>query len=393
MDQQGLRVREQKATSLNELLLAIQSKYEQIALEGSFPVSNGRILSRAVAPTSAASPKAWQLLSAALAIGGLLGLALAVLRESRETGFRTGQDLREAADVAFLGYLPVLRRRNVRLKPGTELTASNVEPAAMPSFVSARGSKGSVGNAHYLVNPIAKSDLTVVAPVQMDKLPSDLFVSANAPGTRADNLLRNVLATIDLGYEAHTARVVAVGAVTDGEGATSVAVNLANLAALSGHRTLLIDGDLQSSALPRRLGCPDQPGTLDVLDGSVDIDRAIRKLPCSGLDFLASGAPDKSGRAYEATCLPRFSELIYSLRANYDYVFIDLPPLGNRPEAKSLLKSYDRIILVTRWGKTPRRLVQTYLANEPEVHRRILGAILARTRLRKLRYYGVPSGL
>lgn len=343
IDQQGLRERDQRAASLNNLFLTIQSKYEQIALEGSFPVSNGRILSRAIAPKSAAAPKAWQILAAGLALGGLIGLAIAVFREFRETGFRSGQDVREVAGVAFLGYLPVLRRKKIRMKKWSKTNATEVEPAHMPDFISARRPSAPKEHADQVTDQMAElwktASLSTQRSGQAVSIPSDLFACGVAPGSHTDTLFRNLLTTLEMELEGDTGRVVAVGAVADGEGATTTAVNLANLAALCGYRTILVDGDLRNSSLADRLGISRGPGTLAVLEGTVDLHRATQRLPYSGLDVLTTGADAKSGKGFEPSRLPRFADLIASLRLSYDLVIIDMPPLSQRPEAKSLLRS------------------------------------------------------
>ena len=85
-DQQGLRDLEQRAEALNDLVLRFQSRYRELTLESTYPVSAGRVLSRAVPPRDAAAPRAWQYLAAGLLVGLMMGTAAAVLREAREKG-------------------------------------------------------------------------------------------------------------------------------------------------------------------------------------------------------------------------------------------------------------------------------------------------------------------
>ena len=66
--------------------------------------------------------------------------------------------------------------------------------------------------------------------------------------------------------------------------------------------------------------------------------------------------------------------------------------MGHCPEAKTLARSLDRVIMVTQWGVTSRRLVRAYLDHEPEIRKRTLGAVLNRTNLRRLPRYGVQLG-
>lgn len=376
MDQQGLRERDQRAEALNELFLTVQSRYQQLALESSFPVATGRILTQAIAPRRPAAPSATLLLGAGLVLGMILGLAIAVLREYRETGFRTGADIERVARLAFLGYMPALKARDLQTGPVPAIAG---KATLSERFVSSRG-----------LEPNAKSGLADPdAPLGPDAMPPELCVPAFAPGSAADKALRNILATIDLDFDDPIGRVIAVGAVMEGEGATTVAANLANLAALSGRRTLLIDGDFEGSVLSRRFGIVGGEGTLGVLDGSIDLVRAICRLPHTGLDLLPTGARETPAMLAGPSHMAGLAELVATARDSYDCVMIDLPSLGLGPEAKSLVRSIDRVVLVTRWGKTPRRSVRAFLDHEREIARRTAGVVLNRANLRQLPRYGV----
>ncbi|MEM9475126.1 MAG: Wzz/FepE/Etk N-terminal domain-containing protein [Pseudomonadota bacterium] len=376
MDQQGLRERDQRAEALNELFLTVQSRYQQLALESSFPVTTGRVLTQAVPPRRPAAPSAVLLLGAGLVLGMIVGLGIAVLREYRETGFRTGQDIERVARLAFLGYFPALKPRALRRAPAPSLTPA--QPMS-ERFVSSRN--GAEDGEPGLSNP--------EAPQGPSSLPAELCVAAFAPRSAADKALRNILATLDLGFEETTGRVIAIGAVMEDEGATTVAANLANLAALSGRRTLLIDGDFEGSELSRRLGVTQGDGTLGVLDGSVDLISAICRLPYSGVDLLPTGAGGTHDVRTGPSHLAGLAELVTTARQSYDDIIIDLPSLGLGPEAKALVRSIDRVVLVTRWGKTPRRSVRAFLDHEREIARRTAGVVLNRANLRQLPRYGV----
>ena len=387
-DRQGLLERDQRATSLNDLFLTIQSRYEQIALEGSFPITNGRVLSAAITPKQPAKPKAWQLLGIGLVIGTILGLGMAVLREGRETGFRTGDDVRKLTGLPFLGYLPTISARSLRRR--SHAVQMPISQPAEIAFASLRHASAGSSDAPFVIAGSASKPTATHEQDPLGAVRPELFVSSFAPGAEFVSALRNIFASVDLGFEDSAARVVAVGAIAAGEGATTVAANLANLAAQSGYRTLLIDSDFAQSDLSHRLGADACPGTLGVIDGTISLADAIVGLPHTGLDFLPTGASTRRDEAWSPHYAANLADVITSVRSSYNYVFIDLPPMGLCPEAKTLARSLDRIALVTRWGDTSRRAVQTYLDQEPEIRRRTVGTILNRTNLHRLPRYGVP---
>ena len=83
--------------------------------------------------------------------------------------------------------------------------------------------------------------------------------------------------------------------------------------------------------------------------------------------------------------------LIESLRHRYDFVVLDLPPLGTIADTKIMLSRIDHIILQCAWGKTPRTLVRDYLRMEPEVARKVLGIVLNKVEMRRLRKFARPG--
>jgi uncharacterized protein involved in exopolysaccharide biosynthesis len=136
-DQQGLRELEQQAEALNDLVLRVQNRYRELALESSFPVSAGRILSRALPPRDPTAPRATHVLAAGVFLGLLLGLAVAVLREARETGFRTAGDVTRTLSLPFLGYVPPERGGGL----GLRAIISAMTRRAVGAGTGARGSR------------------------------------------------------------------------------------------------------------------------------------------------------------------------------------------------------------------------------------------------------------
>ena len=73
--------------------------------------SSARVISQAGNPVSPSSPRKALVLGLSLVLGLFAGSAAGALREFRERFFRTGDDVREALDMDFLGYLPAVGRQ------------------------------------------------------------------------------------------------------------------------------------------------------------------------------------------------------------------------------------------------------------------------------------------
>lgn len=384
MDQQGLREREQRVDALNDLYETIEAQYQETLIAGSYPVANGRVLSHAMVAERPSDPKAWRLLLAGLVAGLMGGLGLATLRELRETGFRTPGDLR-AKGLTLLGYLPLIAPRDLRAvrhfsAPGETMAATH------HSFTSSRSISGIPGG---LRAATAAAPLHLQEPFVMDCAAPELVLSVQAQPSPYQLGVRNILASIGLEIDEGKGRIVAVGGLVEGEGATTLAANLANLAARSGRRTLLVDGDLDRADLTFRLDLQGATVSEGPLARTRRFSSPLRRLAMSGLDVLPAAAPD--GLAFDASRVAAFGKVLESVRDTYDLIVVDLPPLCQKPDTKSWLRMIDGIVLVVGWGTTRRSLIESYLDREPEMRKRVLGVVLNRTIPGKLGRYGVPS--
>ncbi len=379
-DIQGLRELEQRAASLNALHTTLLERYEMITIEGSFPVTNGRSLSQALMPRDPALPKLWRLLAAGLILGTVLGLGWAALRELREKGVRTGEDIRTTTRAHFLGYLPEFRLGRLR-----RLTPINGKTSGAAAFTTSRLLPRGFAAGQKISRGLAKIGLGT-GPRHYDPT---LFIPALAPESLYSSTLGNVLATIDLNA-GDDGTVVAVSSINSGEGRSTLAANLAQRAAIEGHRTLLIDADLQKPGLTRGLGFRNGPGIWDVVNADATLGEAVSVLPFTGLEFLP--CTNRAGHALPPSA-EQMSRLLDHVRWTYDYVFVDAQPAGVTSDIKAVLSSLDAVVMVADWGQTPRALLSEYFENEKDVARKLAGVVMNRTRVQKLRSYGVELNL
>ena len=169
-------------------------------------------------------------------------------------------------------------------------------------------------------------------------------------------------------------RVVAFVSALPGDGKTTSALSFARILALSGEKTLVIDTDLRRAGLKALTGTSATIGLLEVLKDKVEISRAIYPDTVSNLDILpvANEAflPDDffngSGMA----------SLLETLKGRYDRIVIDTPPLLGVADARSVAGLADAVVMVIRWGKTPREAVKTALSWLATDNAKVEGALL-----------------
>jgi capsular exopolysaccharide synthesis family protein len=134
-------------------------------------------------------------------------------------------------------------------------------------------------------------------------------------------------------------------------GKTFCTANLAATIALEGKRVLAIDLDLRRHSLSHYLG-ERLPGVANYLSGQItDLRSLIR--PCGDIEILPAGS--LTPNPTELLASPRFAQMIEELRADYDYLLLDCPPLEIVADANIINRCVDLTIFVCRAHLLERR--------------------------------------
>jgi capsular exopolysaccharide synthesis family protein len=158
----------------------------------------------------------------------------------------------------------------------------------------------------------------------------------------------------NLTYVAHKDHTSPVFGVTSGFAGAGKSVVIANVAisfAQLGKKVLLIDGDMRCPVQHKIFSLEgERHGLSEVLAGieSKPFENAVVKNACEGLDVLACGhiPPNPS----ELLASERMQQLLAEAKAQYDYIFIDLPPILETADAGVMTSIVSSYILVVRAG-------------------------------------------
>jgi polysaccharide biosynthesis transport protein len=152
-------------------------------------------------------------------------------------------------------------------------------------------------------------------------------------------------------------RCILITSAVGGEGKTTLAAQLAARCADSGVSTLLVDADLRRATLGETLGEPDAPGLADVLRGNLELeDVLVDPTQLGGCRFLAAGSPETNpGRVIQGS---RTGALIEQLLRRFDIVIIDAPPVLPVPDALTLGRWADGVLLAARHDTSRLPLLQ-----------------------------------
>lgn len=354
-----LRELEQKATALKALSESYLSRFEQASQKQSFPIAKARVISDAGVPTSPSSPRKTLVLALSLVLGLMAGGALTFVQELRERAFRLESDVRAALGLKPLGYLPLIGGERKR----------------KPTMIGAKALKA---------EPDPADGEDVVPLERMTRVVLD------APRSVFAETLRNAKLAGDVMLQGRQSRVIGVTSALPGEGKSTVATNFAALLAVSGRKTLLIDGDVRKPALATMMKPLPQVGLIEALTGEIPWNQAIKTDRQSQLSILPIAARAETGRARHASDLvssPAMRQLIDEARQAFDYIVVDLPPLGPVIDAKAFEPMADGFLFVVEWGKTPAKLVRDILAAESRIEAKTLGVVLNKTDMGTLPRY------
>jgi len=151
--------------------------------------------------------------------------------------------------------------------------------------------------------------------------------------------------------------VIGVTSSVKGEGKSAVAANLAyTLARDLAKRTLLIDCDFKSPTLHEYFEVPSEPGLLEVMNDGRTLGECLIPIPGVPLWLVPGGAT--RDRMVELSKAPQLMNLLASLRAQYDCIILDAPPILPLADMNVLLGLTDGLLMVIRAGSTQRRVVE-----------------------------------
>jgi len=171
----------------------------------------------------------------------------------------------------------------------------------------------------------------------------------------------------------HDQKVFAVTSALPSEGKTTTAINLALTLALTNQRVALVECDLRRPLVASRLGIDGAVGTTSVLIGKVSLHDAIQTVD-GGLSVLACGPiPPNPSELLQSKAM---DNLLKQLRAEYDVVLLDAPPLLPVTDAALLAAQTDGALVVVRHGKTTRDQLEHAIERLDAVDGKALGVVI-----------------
>lgn len=164
-----------------------------------------------------------------------------------------------------------------------------------------------------------------------------------------------------------------------GEGKTTTISNLAIVFAQTGIRVLLIDGDMRKPSLHHVFRLSNEQGMSDLLMGRAEPDEVIQRMKDIDIDVITSGPIPATPT--ELISSPRMREVMMRLKARYDLVLIDTPPLLPVTDSQVFSSMVDGVLLVVRSGKVLVDHAKKAKVLLDHVGAKVIGAVLNDKRL------------
>ena len=342
-------VRLQREVDLQASLYSqLKEKYQETLIQESSKVQEVSIVKPAVAPSQPFNiPSKLMIMVTGIAVGLVMGLVFAFLIEVFDTSMGTIEDVEDLLQVPVLGVIPLLQSDDL-----PKLQTERRDPARTRM----------------------RDLVTHFKPESM--------------GAEAFPALRTNLQFLRLESKG---KIFLITSSFVQEGKTLNSVNLALTMAQAGNRVLLVDADLRKPLVHKVFGLSESPGLTDyvlgnnqrkeicntisdVMLGDFGLDNLLKTPGIDNLHIVTAGTrpPNPS----EILSSARFREFLDEVKQDYNFVFIDTPPILPVADASEIATLADGVFLLYKVGKIGRGVLKRAKSNLDNVDARLVGVIL-----------------
>jgi len=283
---------------------SIVERLREAEVDAGLDAADISVVDLATLPVQPSSMPTKEMALIGLLFGALGGLTLALLLEKMDTRLRDAHEIQEILGLPSLAMIPQSHWRS---------KASDLE---------------------WVVGP-------------------ELLRDPRSPFSESFRALRT---SMRLSTTSRESKVIAVTSCQPAEGKSTVAMNMAAVLAQSGKKVALVDTDMRRPSVYKRLRLEGGKGLSEVLTGYYPLDEVIQKHETlSTLDVIPSGTVPPLPADLLAS--DQMTEVVKELRARYDYVIFDTPPVLSVTDPAIVAAQADGMVLVIRQGYCTRRML------------------------------------
>jgi len=307
----------QSNRSLYESLLR---RAKETEVSKSLETTNIRVIDWAEVPKVPFSPNRKRDMYTGAMFGLLLGFGLAILLEYLDSTVKTAEDIELYVRLPFLGYIPS-----------------------------------------------AKSEEKSFKDVDL--------ASDKAPHSRIAEAYRSIRTSLIFSSpEDRPLKTILVTSAFPQEGKTTVTCNLGIVFAHSNEKVLIVEADMRKPRITKSFGMENKEGLSSYLAGTLNLDNCIKPTHIPNLFLLPSGPKPPNPAELLTSRKPR--TLLEELKAKFDRIIIDSPPVLQVTDTSILANMVDGVISVVRANFLNIELILRGRQKLYEAKARIIGVIL-----------------
>ena len=327
----------EQATKIANAIEEILPRRIKNIIEG----TSAKVVDSAVVPTQPSSPDYTENTFMGFLIGLVAMIAFIVLKELFDTKIRTEDDITSVCKHPIL--------------------------AAVPDMVLMEKSDHYYGYG----NKRKKAATPRNAAEETNLIGSEISFSASEAYKRLRTKLQ--FSFSDEG----TSRVIGISSALSGEGKSLSAVNLSYMLSQLDKKVILVDCDMRRPSLATKLGVEKVPGLSSYLSGQSHMDTLIQKCGIKNeedaFDVVVAGRNPPN--PIELLSSARMERMLTKLREKYDYIILDLPPVGEVSDALAVAKITDGMLLIVRQHYCHRNALSDCIHQFEFVDAKILGVV------------------
>lgn len=286
--QELIRLQENVAVN-NSQYTTMLNNIQQLRVVRAGEVGNVRVVDFAQIEPKPSKPKKMNILICSIAASFMIGVLIVFLRRMMRNGVRSSQELEHATDVSVYAKIPESKNRTLN-----------------------------------------------------DKRHKQTLVESS-PNDQACEAFRTLQTALDFSLsEEHN--VVMVCGLVPGVGKSFVSKNLAAVYAMNGKRVLLIDADMRKGVIRSS----KHAGLTEILSGKVSWREAVTDTRLENLFVLGCGKRLMSPS--ELLRHDRFKNILAEMKAEYDMILVDTPPVSLVTDAELIYPLVDFALMVVHYG-------------------------------------------
>ena len=170
--------------------------------------------------------------------------------------------------------------------------------------------------------------------------------------------------------------IIGISSAMAGEGKSLSSCNLAYTLTQLNKRVLLVDCDMRRPSLNTKLSIRKVPGLSNCLTHQVQLEEVVQQYTSGDCTFHVIAAGRNPPNPIELLSCDGMREAMERFRSVYDYIILDLPPVGEVSDALVAASLVDGVLLVVRQNYCNSNILHNAVKQFEFVGSKVLGVVL-----------------